>query len=154
MGRSIPSRVEINGLRPPLTAFSLLGNPPQAFFPLSLSRSAHLYTNSVGMCALRGFCKIQTLASIGKCDPTRDRVGVHIARLLGSILRPLFQLDIYGEPEPSMDSHFVPPLTPLHYVSLFSPKGASPLMDTPIHAQTLPLVGAFISRYKSNLLEK
>lgn len=84
VGRSIPSRVEINGLRPPLTAFSLLGNPPQAFFPLSLSRSAHLYTNSVGMCALRVFCKIQTLASRGKCDPTRDRVGVHIARLLGT----------------------------------------------------------------------
>ena len=72
VGRSIPSRVEINGLRPPLTAFSLLGNPPQAFFPLSLSRSAHLYTNSVGMCALRVFCKIQTLASIGKCAPTRS----------------------------------------------------------------------------------
>lgn len=87
------------------------------------------------------------------CSHSLRSLG-YISRLLGSILRPLFQLDIYGEREPPMDSHKWQPLTPLHYVSLFSPKGASPLMDTPIHAQTLPLVGAFISRYKSNLLEK
>ena len=61
VGRSIPSRVEINGLRPPLTAFSLLGNPPQAFFPLSLSRSAHLYTN------LRWYVRSPRVLQITKC---------------------------------------------------------------------------------------
>lgn len=91
VGRSIPSRVEINGLRPPLTAFSLLGNPPQAFFPLSLSRSAHLYSTKLSRasygvftkCALiyqsklvsatyGVFCKKSVIASIGKCAPTRS----------------------------------------------------------------------------------
>lgn len=64
------------------------------------------------------------------CSHSLRSLG-YISRLLGSILRPLFQLDIYGEREPPMDSHKWQPLTPLHYVPLFSPKGASPLMDTP-----------------------
>ena len=131
MGRSIPSRVEINGLRPPLTAFSLLGNPPQAFFPLSLSEVLHLSTTLKGGECPTGFLQNSNLSKHREmCSHSLRSLG-YISRLLGSILRPLFQLDIYGEREPPMDSHKWQPLTPLHYVSLFSPKGASPLMDTP-----------------------
>lgn len=50
----------------------------------------------------------------------------YISRLLGSILRPLFQLDIYGEREPPMDSHKWQPLTPLHYVPLVLQGGLHP----------------------------
>ena len=67
------------------------------------------------------------------CSHSLRSLG-YISRLLGSILRPLFQLfqlDIYGEPEPSMSTHFVGIIatTSLRFVVL--PKGASPLMDTP-----------------------
>lgn len=64
------------------------------------------------------------------CSHSLRSLG-HIYRLLGSILRPLFQLDIYGEPEPSMDSHFVRIIDTTSLRSVVLPKGASPLMDTP-----------------------
>ena len=65
------------------------------------------------------------------CSHSLRSLG-YISRLLGSILRPLFQLDIYGEPEPSMSTHLVGIIatTSLRFVG--SARGGNPLVDSPI----------------------
>ena len=65
------------------------------------------------------------------CSHSLRSLG-YISRLLGSILRPLFQLDIYGEREPSMDSHFVPTIATTSLRSVGSARGGNPLVDSPI----------------------
>ena len=68
--------------------FILLGF---CFFTFYLSRSAHLYTKKFGMCDLRCFCKNKTLASIGKCNPTRYTRLVSLPACWEQISQSLFK---------------------------------------------------------------
>ena len=107
------------------------GQSATSIFPFIAFTKCALILNKKLSVRPTGFLQNSNLSKHREmCSHSLRSLG-YISRLLGSILRPLFQLDIYGEREPPMDSHKWQPLTPLHYVSLFSPKGASPLMDTP-----------------------
>ena len=81
-----------------LTAFSLFGSPSQAFFPFTAFTKCALIYHQKWYVRPTGFLQNSNLSKHRQmCSHSLRSLG-YISRLLGSILRPLFQAQISRQP--------------------------------------------------------